>query len=104
MSLFSSLLLGLAASVQLAAADVPVTTTVSIAGIDFTNPADVRKFDARARIAIKEVCGMASPADLVGQNQVDQCRENTRIAINAQRDHQIARATGKSNAIFAQSQ
>lgn len=103
MSLFSSLLLGLAASAQVAASDVPVTTTVSIAGIDFTNPADVRKFDARARIAIKDVCGTASPADLVGQNQVDQCRENTRIAINAQRDQQIARATGRPSATLAQS-
>ena len=99
MSLFASLFLAATATISTPVAPVPilpVTASIEIADIDFSNPADVKIFDARARIAVKQVCGEASPADLVAQNQVDACRVKTRTALNVQRDSRIA-ATASQN-------
>ena len=97
MSLFAALLFAASAAHPVPAA-LPVTATIDVAGLDFGNPADVKTFDARARIAVKQVCGEASPADLAGQNQVDACRSNTRAALNVQRDNRIAAAASQNSA------
>lgn len=100
MSLFASLILAATAATAitptLSVQALPATASVDVADLDFSNPADVKTFDARARIAVKQVCGEASPADLVGQNQVDACRVETRSALNIQRDSRIAAATGQN--------
>ena len=101
MSLFVSLLLAATATTSTPLAPVqifPATANIEVADLDFSNPSDVKTFNARARIAVKQVCGEASPADLVAQNQVDACRVETRAALNVQRDSRIAAAIGQNPA------
>lgn len=98
MSLLTAFLLAATGAQALPVQSLPITASVEITDLDFANPADVKAFNGRARIAVKQVCGEASAADLVGQNQVDACRVETRSALNVQRDNRIAAATGQKAA------
>lgn len=55
----------------------PVSATVRIADLDLGSSQGQRALQHRLRIAVAEVCGTASPADLKGQNAVRKCRSAT---------------------------
>ena len=80
--LLSAALFVLAATPAMAEPDVPTSSVVRVADLSLANSADKRAFDRRIARAVAEVCGTASDADLVGQNQVRDCRLATRAHVS----------------------
>ena len=67
-----------------------MTSIVRTADLDLASQAGQRALDRRLSIAIVDVCGTASDADLVGQNEVRRCRVATRQRVASDRDQSIA--------------
>lgn len=65
---------------------------VRTADLDLRSEAGQRELDQRLARAAREVCGEASNADLVGQNDVRQCRDDVLAKAHAQRDQLFAAA------------
>ncbi len=73
---------------------------VRTADLDLSTKRGQQTLDHRIRVAVNAVCGDASSADLVGQNRVSQCRDETRasvqtqirLAIAARQNRQVASA------------
>jgi UrcA family protein len=68
------------------------TQVVSHADLDLSRERDVRRLDRRISIAVKQVCGAASDADLEGKNEVRRCRTLTSERFSAERGRAIASA------------
>jgi UrcA family protein len=66
------------------------TYVVRTADLDLNTAAGQRALDHRLTIAIAEVCGVASDADLVGKNAANDCRTETRAKLEAERDQRLA--------------
>ncbi len=66
------------------------SVAVSYADLDLGSEAGRATFDNRLRQAVREVCGVASSADLRGQNRVDECREDLTAHAAQQREIAIA--------------
>lgn len=103
-TMMMALLLGAAAPVTFAvdgtASNVPQNRiSVSMADYDFSKPHDVQRFDQRTRIAVEDLCGTASSADLAGQNAVKHCRDIARALLEEQRDIRIAAANSARPAL-----
>ncbi len=79
--LFSAALLVLTATPAMAEPEAPSTSIVRTADLDLASHAGKRALDRRISLAVAEVCGTASDADLVGQNQVRDCRLATRARV-----------------------
>jgi UrcA family protein len=62
---------------------------VSIGDLDLSREAHVRKLNRRIAIAVAEVCGAASDADLAGKNDVRRCRAETTSRLTAERERAI---------------
>ena len=75
---------------------------VRTADLDLSNNADRIKLGHRIRIAVNTVCGDASSADLVGQNRVSQCRDETRASVQTQVQTAIAAAERNTRVASAQ--
>lgn len=73
----------------------PVISTVQTADLDLSSKSGQRTLDRRLFQAIAEVCGTASPSDLVGQNKVRDCRSEARGRFALERDQRIAEASGQ---------
>ena len=99
--LLSSLLLTLAATPVLATPPVPATSIVRTADLVLASQAGQRALDRRLAIAIADVCGTASDADLVGQNEVRRCRVATRQRVASDRNQRIAASSGNPIEIAA---
>jgi UrcA family protein len=95
------LILALASSPALAQPPETVTSIVQVADIDLGSASGQRALDKRLSKAIVEVCGIASPSDLVGQNKVRDCRKEAHNRLDAERDQRIAAAS--SNPILVAS-
>ncbi len=76
--LLSAALIILAAIPAMAEPNAPTSSVVRIADLDLANSAGKRALERRISLAVAEVCGSASDIDLVGQNQVRDCRTATR--------------------------
>jgi UrcA family protein len=87
------LILAAASPPVLAQPAEPVTSIVRTADLDLASEAGQRALDKRVARAIIEVCGVASPADLTGQNKVRDCRKEARSRFDAERDQRIAAAS-----------
>jgi UrcA family protein len=89
------------AAVPALAQDVPNSRSlaVSYADLDLGSEAGRSTFDNRLRQAVRELCGIASAADLRGQNRVDACREELTARAASQRD--IALASRQSGIVIA---
>jgi UrcA family protein len=61
------------------------TRVVSYADLDLAAAAGRARLDQRLRTAVREVCGTASSADLIGRREVATCRVETLAAAYAQR-------------------
>lgn len=91
--IFLASLLALTASPALAE-PVAAISTVQTADLDLSTPKGQRALDRRLQLAVKDVCGTASNADLAGMNEVRRCRVETLASLASERDQRIARATG----------
>ena len=65
---------------------------VRTADLDLGSSAGKRKLDQRLANAAREVCGVASDADLEGKNDVRKCRDETIARAKAQREAVLAAA------------
>jgi UrcA family protein len=91
--IFIVTLLAFTATPALAQPPVTVTSIVRTADRDLGSATGQRALDKRLSQAINEVCGEASPADLVGQNKVRDCRKDAHNRFDAERDQRIAAAS-----------
>ena len=78
-------LAGSALAAPVGALAAPETRVVSYADLDLASPAGRAALDRRIHGAVREVCGTASSADLMGRQRVSLCRAETLAAANAQR-------------------
>ena len=86
---------GLAAAPAFAQDQVPGQAVVSLvhtADIDVSTVNGQRQLDRRLSIAAREVCGIASDADLVGKNDVRACRAETLDKARLQKESILAAA------------
>ncbi len=90
---FPALVLALLATPAFAEPPATATSIVRLADLDLASKAGQHQLDRRLSIAIGEVCGTASPSDLVGQNEVRRCRVATRERLASERDQRIAAAS-----------
>lgn len=91
--IFLATLLAFTASPALAQPPSAVTSVIQIADLDLSSSAGQRALDHRLTQAVNEVCGIASPADLAGQNEIRRCRVDTLASLSAERDQRIAAAS-----------
>jgi len=63
---------------------------VKTADLDLSSEGGQRTLDRRVSQAAREVCGIPSDVDLVGQNKARECREEA-----------VAKATGERDALLA---
>jgi UrcA family protein len=92
---FLASLLAFTATPALAEAPAIISTTVQTADLDLSSKAGQRALDRRLNQAVIEVCGVASMADLAGQNDVRSCQKETLVRLSADRDQRIAEASSK---------
>jgi|SRR5688572_27396534 UrcA family protein len=78
-----------------------VTSIVQTADLDLASPNGQRELDRRIVRAARDVCGTASDADLVGKNDVRQCRVETIAAAASQREQLLAAARSGSPILVA---
>ena len=77
-------------------------TIVRTADLDLSSRAGVRELHQRVDAAARQVCGLASDADLVGKNEVRRCRHEVVAQAAAKADQLIAsRRVGTSIALAA---
>ena len=88
-------MLAFTATPALAEAPVIATSTVQTADLDLSSKAGQRALDHRLAQAAKEVCGIASDADVEGKNLVRRCRSETLSRVASERNLRIAKATGE---------
>ena len=74
---------------------VVATSTVQTADLDLATSKGQRALDLRLERAVKDVCGIASDADIAGKNEVRRCRADTLAKVASERDQRIARASGE---------
>lgn len=90
-----ALLLALTATPAMAEPAAPTTSIVRTADLNLASKDGQRALDRRLSLAAKEVCGTASDADLVGQNDVSQCRKDVLAQVAGDRDQRIAVASNR---------
>ena len=69
---------------------------VQTADLNLASEGGQRALDRRLAQAAREVCGVASDSDLVGQNKARECREEAIARAAADRDTLLASAKGGS--------
>jgi len=74
---------------------------VHIADLDLSTDAGRRQLDRRIVTAAGEVCGVASDADLAGQNAELQCRKDVLAAARARADLLAAAHVGRAIVLAA---
>lgn len=77
----SLLISAFVATPALAQPPAQTRVVVSTAGLDLASAAGQRALDRRLAHAVIEACGTASDADLVGQNEVRDCRVAARSRV-----------------------
>lgn len=65
---------------------------VRTADLDLSTETGRRQLDQRLSNAAREVCGVASDADLEGKNEVRKCRDEVLARASAQREQLLAAA------------
>jgi UrcA family protein len=98
---FPALVLALLATPAFAEPTAPATSIVRTADLDLASKSGQRALDRRISVAVAEVCGTASDADLAGQNEVRRCRVATRQHVAGTRDSALASASARPIEIAA---
>ena len=91
--IFLATLLAFSATPTLAQPPVTAISFVQTADLDLSTAKGQRALDLRLSQAAKEVCGIGSPSDLAGQNEIRRCRVETLSSLSAERDQRIAEAS-----------
>ena len=65
---------------------------VKTADLDLSSQSGQRTLDRRVAQAAREVCGIPSDVDLVGQNKARECREDAIAKASSERDAMLAAA------------
>ena len=91
--IFLATLLAFTATPALAGPPVTISTTVQTADLDLSSQAGQQALSHRLTLAAKEVCGIASDADVAGKNDVRRCRAETLANLASERDQRIAAAS-----------
>ena len=99
--IFLATLLAFTATPALAQPPVETTSFVQTADLDLSSKAGQRALNHRLSQAVKEVCGNASPSDLVGQNRIRDCRVDALASLASERDQRIAAVSGSPIAVAA---
>jgi UrcA family protein len=90
-----AMLLAFSAVPAFAEAPAAAATTVQTADLDLSSAKGQRALDRRLQHAAAEVCGIASPSDLEGQNDARKCRKDTVASLKSERDQRVAKASGQ---------
>lgn len=85
-------LLGLGAPALAEPVATPRSQAVRTADLDLSKQSDRTRLDHRIRVAVNSVCGEALSVDLVGQNEVQRCREETKLRVEARVNAAVAAA------------
>jgi len=97
-ALASALITTAAIKAAPALAESPLAETrvsmVRTADLDLNSDAGRRQLDHRLVRAAREVCGVASDADLAGSNDIRQCRADVLADARTKRDAVLAQAAG----------
>ena len=98
-ALASALITTAAIKAAPAIAQEPAVTETNVSlvrtgDLDLGSEAGRRTLELRLARAAREVCGAASDADVVGRNEVRQCRDETIAKAKAQSDSRIAARGG----------
>ena len=95
-ALFSALLTALLLTATSAPAEAAPAATeqrlVPTADLDLSTPEGKRRLEQRLARAAREVCGVASDADLEGKNAIRECRRETLARAALQSEQMIASA------------
>lgn len=92
---FVAILLAATATPALAEPPVIATSVVRTADLDLSSQRGQQALDRRLTQAVKEVCGIASDADIAGKNEVRRCRAETLVSLADERDQRIAAASSQ---------
>jgi UrcA family protein len=92
---FIASLLAFTAAPALAETPVVATSIVQTSDLDLSSQSGQRALDRRLNQAVKEVCGIASDADVAGKNDVRRCRAETLASLADERDQRIAAASSR---------
>jgi UrcA family protein len=90
---FIASLLAFTASPALAETPIVASSIVQTSDLDLSSQSGQRVLDLRLNQAVKEVCGIASDADVAGKNDVRRCRAETLASLADERDQRIAAAS-----------
>jgi UrcA family protein len=90
-----AMLFAFSATPALAEAPFVATSVVETADLDLNSQSGQRALDRRLNQAVKEVCGIASDADVAGKNDVRRCRDETLAGLASERDQRIAAASSQ---------
>jgi UrcA family protein len=93
--IFIATLLAFSATPVQAEPPAIATSVVQTADLDLSSKAGQRVLDHRLTQAVKEVCGIASDADVAGKNEVRRCRVETLAGLVSERDQRIAAASSQ---------
>ena len=74
---------------------------VRTADLDLSKAAGQRTLDHRIAIAAVEACGVTSPADPAGRNEVLRCRDETSASVAANRDRLVELASKGKDIVLA---
>lgn len=77
------------------------TVAVHYADLDLRSATGREALDSRIRQAVRQACGIASPADLRGQNDVSACRRDLAASLAGQRDAVFAAAGNGGTTLLA---
>ena len=92
---FIAMLLAFSATPALAEPPAVATSIVETADLDLSSRSGQRVLDRRLNQAVKEVCGIASDADVAGKNDVRRCRAETLTGLASEREQRIAAASSQ---------
>lgn len=90
-----AMLLAFSATPAVAETQQIATSVVQTADLDLSSQSGQRALDRRLSQAVKEVCGIASDADVAGKNDVRRCRVETSASLAGERDQRIANASSQ---------
>ena len=93
--IFIATLLAFTATPALAEMPVVATSIVQTSDLDLSSLSGQRALDRRLNQAVKDVCGIASDADIAGKNDVRRCRAETLASLAEERDQRVAAASSQ---------
>lgn len=93
--IFIATLLAFTATPALAESPVVATSIVQTSDLDLSSQSGQRALDRRLNQAVKDVCGIASDADIAGKNDVRRCRAETLASLAEERDQRVAAASSQ---------